>query len=61
MPAVPIDVYDRAIAERNALRAEIERLRWLIEWVDENASFSANEWPEWEKRRDHPQPWLLDD
>jgi len=43
------------------LEAEIRRLRWLIEWINEHASFTNDEWPVWEQLQDHPEPWLSED
>jgi hypothetical protein len=40
---------------------EILRLRWLIEWVDYNASFQEKEWQTWEELKASREPWLVDE
>ena len=37
--------------------AEIVRLRWLVEWINEHASFTSDEWPVWERLERSPAPW----
>ena len=39
--------------------AEVARLRYLVEWVNDHGSFTDDEWPIWAKLQESKEPWKL--
>ena len=55
------DLVARSSGALRQLREKSARLEWLIEWVNENASFLNNEWAWWERLQASDNPWELEE